>query len=67
MPPITVPEAATTNVMVTASRPSVLESAPYREAARVPSRARPATVPITSGGARLTKAVSGAESTPSTR
>ena len=67
IPPITVPDAATTKVMVAASRPSVAVSAPTSEAARVPSRASPATVPITSGGARLTYAVSGADRMPSTR
>ena len=61
------PDAATTNVIAAASRPSVADSAPARAEDSVPSRASPATAPARSDGAALMNTVSAVETTASTR
>jgi transcriptional regulator with XRE-family HTH domain len=61
------PEAATTKVIAAASRPSVADRAPAKDAESVPRSASPATAPVTSAGAALTNVVRAAASRASTR
>src|SRR5664279_1084685 len=66
-PTIVMPDAATRNVTTAASRVSVRSTVAFSAPARVPSRARPATVSITPTGATATSAAIAVEARPSRR